>query len=97
MPTIKTVIVDPQLMFVQGLQSYLKAQTELDLEIIATLTDGGNIRQELSKFDNVDLLIMELNLKGEDGLEMIPVIRKYFQDLKILICTSYDDISIVIV
>lgn len=91
MPTIKTVIVDPQLMFVQGLQSYLKAQTELDLEIIATLTDGGNIRQELSKFDNVDLLIMELNLKGEDGLEMIPVIRKYFQDLKILICTSYDD------
>lgn len=91
MPTIKTVIVDPQLMFVQGLQCYLKAQRELDLNIVATLSDGGNIRQELSKFDNVDLLIMELNLKGEDGLELIPLVRKYFQDLKILICTSYDD------
>lgn len=91
MPTIKTVIVDPQLMFVQGLKCSLNAQTELDLEIIAALTDGGNIRQELSKFAQVDLLIIELNLKGEDGLELIPLIRKYFQDLKILICTSYDD------
>ena len=91
MPTIKTVIVDPQLMFVQGLKCSLNAQKELDLEILATLTDGGNIRQELSKFDQVDLLIIELNLKGEDGLELIPLVRKYFQDLKILICTSYDD------
>lgn len=91
MPTIKTVIVDPQLMFVQGLKCALKSQSELDLEIISTLTDGGNIRQELSKFEQVDLLILELNLKGEDGLELVPLVRKYFQDLKILICTSYDD------
>lgn len=91
MPTIKTVIVDPQLMFVQGLNCFLNTQKEVDIDIIATLTDGGNIRQELSKFEQVDLLIIELNLKGEDGLELIPLVRKYFQDLKILICTSYDD------
>lgn len=91
MPTVKTVIVDPQLMFVQGLQAHLNIQKELDVDVLATLTDGGNIRQELSKFPEVDLLIMELNLKGEDGLELIPMVRKYFQDLKILICTSYDD------
>ncbi len=91
MPTIKTVIVDPQSMFVQGLQCSLKNQNEFDVEVLATLKDGRIIRQELSKFPEVNLLIIELNLKGEDGLELIPLVRKYFQDLKILICTSYDD------
>ncbi len=91
MTSIKTVIVDPQKMFVEGIQCHFNMQKDQSIDVLANIPDGRNIRQDLSKFPQIDLLIIELNLNGQDGLEIIPSIRKYFQDMKILVCTSYTD------
>lgn len=91
MTKLKVVIVDPQLMFVQSLTSKLESQNEVPLEVISHFKSGENIRQNLSRNLDIDLLLIELNLTGEDGLELIPTIRKYFRELKIMVLTNYDD------
>lgn len=91
MSKLKTVIVDPQQMFAEGISCKLHSQNDIPVQVLDHFGTGDNIRQSLSRHPDVELLIMELNLNGEDGLELIPVIRKYFKSLKIIVLTNYDD------
>jgi len=49
----------------------------------------------LHKNLNTQLAILDLNLPDQDGLELIPQIRRSFKDLKIMVLTSYGDFKFV--
>ncbi len=90
MSSIKTVILDKHLLFAEALAEMLKGQAHLDLSISGIYNSASKFKLGLRN-GKVDLLIMELALSDGDGLQLIPDIRKTFDDLKILVVSSYTD------
>ncbi|HMQ06476.1 MAG TPA: response regulator transcription factor [Saprospiraceae bacterium] len=90
MSSIKTVILDKHLLFAEALAELLKGQAQLDLSISGIYNSASKFKLGLRN-GKVDLLIMELALSDGDGLQLIPEIRKTFDDLKILVVSSYTD------
>lgn len=58
--------------------------------------DDGAEAYELIYVENYDLVILDLNLPGMDGLEVLKKIRKEKQDLKILILSARSSVSDVV-
>lgn len=90
MTSIKTLIVDKQLMFVEGLRLLLEKVKSPSIKIVDVVTTTSEIEDVLSKQD-IDLVLIDLNLPDEDGLQIIPALRESYSDLRICVLTSYRD------
>jgi len=95
MSVINSVLVDIQAIFTAGLRAFLKEDNPLNLSIIGEERSAEGLLLFLHKNLQTDLIIMDLNLPDEDGLELIPQIRKQFKDIKILVLTSYGEYKFV--
>ena len=95
MSAINSVLVDIQSIFRLGLKSYFKSHNSLDINIIGEESTAEGLMLFLHKNLNTDLVILDLNLPDEDGLELIPRIRKQFRNIRILVLTSYGDYKFV--
>jgi two-component system NarL family response regulator len=71
---IKTIIADDQPIFLEGLQQILSQNRQLSIQVIGVHKSGGALLKAIQQED-IDLIIMDLNLKGTDGLEVIKKIR----------------------
>lgn len=91
---IRTVIADDHQLFITGLSSILKDSDQYEFEIVALAHDGDELMEKL-KLYNPDFLILDLNMPGKDGLDVLKLVRKENRDLKILTLTMYDDSKIV--
>lgn len=94
MNVIKTIIADDQPIFLQGLHMTLSQNRTLPIQIVAVQSDGIQLLEYLQKH-SVDLIIMDLNLKGVDGLEVIKKIRNMGGDSKIQVLSRYADSKMV--
>ncbi len=90
----KVLIADPQVMFTEGLASLLQSQDSFNLKIEKVQRSSESILANIKDFD-IDLVILDLNLPDEDGLDLIPVIRAEFPNLRICVLSSYTDIKLV--
>ncbi len=90
MTAIKTIVADKQTMFVEG----LKALSSLDNPPLLNIVDVVASAEELLESvqtHNVEFVILDLNLAGDDGLAVIPKIRALDKELKMCVLTSYSD------
>jgi len=90
MTAIKTIVADRQTMFVEG----LKALSSLDNPPLLNIVDVVASAEELLESvqtHNVEFVILDLNLVGDDGLAVIPKIRALDKELKMCVLTSYSD------
>ncbi|GJM36608.1 MAG: DNA-binding response regulator [Saprospiraceae bacterium] len=94
MQLIKTVIADDQRIFIEGLKTVLQQHNEFKFDILASVYSGREILRTLKK-TKAELLILELNLPGIDGIDIIEQIQKERLSVRILALTSYDDPKIV--
>ncbi len=95
MSAINSVLVDAQGLFRLGLKAYFNNIDDPNVNIMGEESTAEGLMLFLHKNLSTDLVILDLNLPDEDGLELIPRIRKQFKQVKILVLTAYGDYKFV--
>ncbi|NPA68510.1 MAG: response regulator transcription factor [Chlorobi bacterium] len=90
MNTKKVLIADDQNLFATGLKQLL----EKDGKISVTIVDNGNKVPEKLAEELPDIVLLDLNMPGKNGFDILKEIRKKYPDLIIAILTSYNDIKL---
>lgn len=86
--TIRLVLAEDHVLVRQGFVALL--QLEGGFEVCAE-TDNGTSTLEAVNAHRPDLLLMDLFLKGEDGLELIKQVHAQHADLPILVVSMQDE------
>ena len=84
---IQVLIVDDQNLIREGLKALIK--TESDIEIIGIAENGeGAIKQVESL--KPDVVLMDMEMPGMDGMEATKIICQKFQNVKVLVLSTFD-------
>ncbi|SCW31981.1 DNA-binding response regulator, NarL/FixJ family, contains REC and HTH domains [Eubacterium ruminantium] len=87
----KVLLVDDEVMLLDSLEIILSFN---DMEIIGKATDG-NAALDILKEKKCDIALVDLNMKGMGGIELIGHMKQLYPEIKILVLTTfYDDKNI---
>jgi two-component system nitrate/nitrite response regulator NarL len=88
MQPTKVLIVDDHALFRQGVRNTI--EPEEDFEVVGEAEDG---REAVAKARELkpDLILMDINMPGGDGLEAVGVIKAVLPDAKIIMLTVHDE------
>jgi serine/threonine protein kinase/DNA-binding CsgD family transcriptional regulator len=86
--TIRVVLADDHVLLRRTLANFL--QTNADIVVI---DEAGNGDEALEKVlqNQPDILLLDLNMPGSGGLDVLPDIRKQAPNVKVLVLTGRDD------
>lgn len=84
------IIADDHVMFLDGLHSILSELA--NVEQIHLATDGHQVLRLLKQFDNVDMVISDINMPKMDGLELLSTVKKSRPQVKFFILSMLDDV-----
>jgi len=84
---IKIAIAEDHPMMIQGLKYMLLRYPHVDL--ISTYLNGVELLEGL-QHEVPDVLLLDIQLPGQSGDELAPIILKKYPDLKILTLTNFD-------
>lgn len=90
MKQISVLIADDQQVFVEGVLSVLNRNPAIEVKVIGKATDGPTLMETLTRF-TPDVLLLDLNIAREEGLDIIPKIRKKYRDQRIIVLTTLGD------
>ena len=84
---MKTLLVDDHALFLEALRSFL---TTNGFEVVGTARNGATA---LLKFEMLrpDLVLMDLQMPGCDGIQTTQAIKKQYPDAKIVMLTALED------
>ena len=90
MEMYKVLLVDDEKLLLDSLEIILSLN---GMEIIGKASDGNGALQILEeKAEDCDIALVDLNMKGMGGIELIKVMKERFAHVKILVLTTfYDD------
>ena len=91
MGRLRVLIADDHTLFRYGLRALLGP--EEDMELIGEATTGEEIITMATDLDP-DVILMDLNMPGCNGIEATRQIRKRSPNVKILVLTMFDDDSV---
>ncbi len=86
------LLADDHLIVLDGLREILEA--EPDFRVVGQALNGRALWSLTTEL-HPDLILLDLNMPGKDGLEMIAEIKTGFPKIKILVLTMYDSPLIV--
>ena len=97
MRRIRLAIADDQRLFVDGLQQILSSFEEVEGgELIITAENGKELIDKISESQSLPhVILMDLKMPVMDGLEATREIKKKYPEIKILLLTMYDDVSLI--
>jgi DNA-binding NarL/FixJ family response regulator len=87
---IHLLIVDDHPVVRHGLRSLLAEHA--DIEIVGEAANAAELFPLLTH-TSVDLILLDIRLEGQSGIEIARRVRHTYPDLKIIILTTYDDES----
>ena len=87
---LRIVIVDDHSVVRQGSRDLISTHAELN--VIGEADSGENLLG-LLKLKQPDVLLLDINLPGKNGLELLGEIRDAFPDLRILLFSAHNDIQ----
>lgn len=85
---IRTLIVDDQNLIRQGIKVLLEKSTEI--EIVGAVKDGESALQTIATIP-LDVVLLDIDLPGIDGLEVADKIHLEFPQVKVIMLSSYED------
>ena len=84
---IRVLIVDDQKMIREGLKALVKAED--DIEIVGVAENGEHAVKQVETL-NPDVVLMDMEMPGMDGMEATKVICQKFPQVKVLVLSTYD-------
>lgn len=85
---IKVAIADDHKIFRDGIKMALSSRE--NLKMIWEAEDGKDLIHKIS-IKRPDVLLMDIRMPEIDGIHAIEILRKEYEDLKIIVLTMYDD------
>ena len=92
--TINILIAEDHQIFAEGLKSVLENSRQFRIKVVAEETSGEKL-PEVVAASNPHVLLLDLNLSGEDGLLLLPRIKRENRGVRVIVLTMYDDPKIV--
>ncbi|HMW38350.1 MAG: response regulator transcription factor [Saprospiraceae bacterium] len=89
---IRVSIADDHAMFVDGIESILK--TAKNIRVVDRCFDGEEVTPMLVKSET-DVLLLDINLPGINGVDLTKEINKDFPQVRILVLSMYNEESFV--
>jgi DNA-binding NarL/FixJ family response regulator len=83
-----TAIVDDNQAFLEGLKSLLKGDSRL--RVVVSCLSGLELIEYLKKH-NIDLVLLDIEMPGLNGLDTAKYINLYYPGVKIIAITMYQD------
>ncbi|MCX7840394.1 MAG: response regulator transcription factor, partial [Anaerolineae bacterium] len=88
MEKLRVLVVDDHALFREGLVSLLNAQP--DIQVVGEANDGLEALV-LARTLRPDVVLMDINMPGTDGIEATRLIKRELPDTYVLILTVRDD------
>ena len=85
-PTIRLLIVDDHPFFSEGLINALRPYPEY--EAVAAVQSGNDVLTAVRTHEP-DVLILDINLPGITGLQLLPELKQKYASLKIMLLSMY--------
>lgn len=85
---IKVLIADDQELIRQSLGIVLGA--EPDIEVIGAVENGREVIRKVRE-DKPDVILMDIRMAEMDGVTCTKIIKENYNDIKIIILTTFDD------
>ena len=85
---IRVYQVEDQALIRESLRAML--EQEPGIEVVGEAADANRAIQELKTLD-VDVVLMDIRLPGTDGIEATRLLKQTYQNLAVVILTSYQD------
>lgn len=92
MNKIKIAFADDHEMIRESMIELLKRK--LDIKVVVSANDGKELIAGVQEH-KPDLVILDINMPKKDGVEVTQILKAKMPDLKILVWTTYDDMSLV--
>ncbi|GCD77451.1 DNA-binding response regulator [Thermaurantimonas aggregans] len=83
---IRVLIAEDQRLFINALQKVI--EEEKDFEIVGYCDSGDEVLNSVLKYEP-DVLLLDINMPGMDGVTVAEQLRKSGVDVRILVVTSY--------
>lgn len=87
---IKVVVADDHDLVRQGIAALLSG--EEDIDIVASYSSGSALLSGLMQLNTPDVVLLDLQLAEESGLDYLLKIKQQFPTIKVLILTSNENI-----
>lgn len=87
-PPIRIVVADDHTMLRRTLVSYLS--TRDDIMVMGEAANGDEALRQVSAL-NPDVLILDLNMPGKGGLDVLPTVRRDHPSVHVLVVTGRDE------
>ncbi|HMK03057.1 MAG TPA: response regulator transcription factor [Ferruginibacter sp.] len=88
----KIILADDHQFLLEGIMSVLKDMPTI--EIIATAQNGFDLVDAVAK-QRPDMVILDLNMPGYDGLQCLQKIKAGYKEIKVLVLTNYNQPELV--
>jgi hemolysin D len=85
---IRILVVDDQRMIREGLKTLL--DSEEDLEVVGTSADGETAIEQVDLL-RPDIVLIDMEMPGLDGVTTTKTICEKYEDIKVLVLSSYDN------
>ena len=92
--TIKVLIAEDHQIFAEGLKAVLEGSRQFRIKVVAEETTGTKLPDVVATH-KPDVILLDLNLSGEDGLLLLPRIKRANRGVRVIALTMYDDPKIV--
>ncbi|MDX1286256.1 MAG: response regulator transcription factor, partial [Draconibacterium sp.] len=88
---IKIAVAEDNNFLAQSVVEKLSFFDELSFKYRAT--DGNDLLQKLADNHNLDVILMDIQMPGVDGIEATQMVKKKYPHIKIIMLTVFDDES----
>ncbi len=92
--TITVLIAEDHQIFAEGLKSVLESSRQFRIKVVAEEASGSRLPDVVNE-TKPQVILLDLNLSGDDGLLLLPRIKREHRGVKVIALTMYDDPKIV--
>jgi len=90
MNKLRIALADDHRLYTEALSELLSASKEPAIEVVRVVRNGDALLEFLGE-QAVDLVLLDLNMPGSGGLDVLPTIKSEYPSIKVIVVTMYDN------